>query len=68
MQFQHLLGVAVAEGAHAFGAEMELVACALAVFGGDDVRVGECLGQVGKDVHIESPANATLLLVLQFAC
>lgn len=32
VQFQHLLRIAVTEGAHAFGAEMELVACALAVF------------------------------------
>ena len=65
MQFQHLLGIAVAKRAHTFGAEMELVARAFAVLGRDDVRVGQHLWQVGQYVYIESPAHASLLLMLQ---
>ena len=66
-ELEHLVGHPVAHQAHAFGAEMELVARALAAQGGDDVGVRHHFRQVRQHDVVEGGADAVHLGILQFA-
>ena len=67
LELQHLFRHAVTHQAHAFGAEMELVARALAAQCGDDIGIGHDLRQMRQDHLVEGGADTIDLSVFQLA-